>query len=1366
MARDTHKAHVVLTMDGKQADKMLDNLRDKSEALRDEIRQVNNQRITTGLSGEEAKRFDTLNKELRETRRLYRELAAQTRDVTDVINKISTAPIKAIKDAIRATEASMQRLDRSTAKYAEKKKQLSLLRAELAKINEEGGKNINTFNQIGQTAKRLASYVLVYAGFNELTSGLRNLVTTSAEVSDQLADIEKTTGVTGKELRELAEDIRGIKTRTAVKDLNDLAYTAGKLGITGKKDVLGFVNAANQINVALGEDLGDEAINNIAKLNSVLGITKQLGIEKSLLATGSAINELGQSSTASEGYLVDFAQRLGGIAAQAGLSVQQLLALASASDQTGQNVEVAATAINKLVTTLLSETDQVAEAIGITSKELRDALSESTWKGLMLVFEKLSGKGGLAAIAPLMKDLGSDGARLNAVISSLTSNTDLLDEALRTSNEAFAEATSLTAETMKKEESLMGIWERIKKNITNSFQDSSIMQPLKDLAVYVYQVTGEFDEFGNRIGGAVNVVVMLGQWLVQLGVFLVKNIDIIAAATSGYVAYKTAILAAGLATKTWALITSTGMTIAKSAQAIVLLLTAGMSALTGATARSTAAMTAFRTIMIASPWGAALAALTALGTAIYTVYRRTTEAAREMAAFRKEINQNIAAEQSEATYLFTSAMKAKEGTDERRKAIEEINKKYKEYLPNLLNEKISTDELRIALEKVNTALKENIAARLKQKDIEDATRDSITTQMNLYDAIRETSNNTASMDERIIKRVKELSDTYSQMGKDAKTTYLIIAGALREEFGTLVNQSRDYWSNIHKYVSETIALRDKLKNIDIRYAPFEPKEEDKPSGNVIPEVVVTAPNLSNKETDEKRKKRLKAALAAVDAYINQEKTKLIQARVNRDKFRDEEISTEQKYNEMLEKIEFEGLEKKLAVAGLDKEKRAEIEQRFYELKLRLFNKSESDTKAYLDKLDKLYDDFDLKGVSRDQRELVRIQQKYKDAELLLEDALKKQFISQEEYEKQIEILRQKGQEAEANYYKDKGAKDAADQIKKLNQLQAEAELAASENRLNGIYTEQEYKARLLEIEIEYQNKRLAVSGLTEEQITELKRKSSDHQISILDAASRKQEQIQNRYNEIIKGSLSGLGNAFGEMFGSGEDAMKSFGESMIDMTFDVLNQLVNIWTAEMAASAVKATYKATAESYATPDSVLTFGASGAARAAVMAGLISAALAVAKAAIKAAIKGGSSKSTSASTGQRVVKTGGFSVGGYSGDGGVYEVKGFVHGGEYIIPKWMMQNPAIFNMAQTLEYIRQSKSKANPLPSKGYAEGGGVETKIPLPVTGVDREMKEILVSTRDLLSYLKTNGVFTNFNISRFNEENNRLQASIKRGSRK
>lgn len=483
------KTNVLVTLDGKQAEKMLTILTDKSEKLKEEIRDLNKKRIAIGLTGDEAKRLDAVKKEFRETKKAVRETATQIADVSSTLNRLSTAPIKEIKRAISAVTAQMSRLDRSTEKYAERQKQLALLKAELDRINDAGEKTTGTFEGIGKTIKRLASYVLAYSGFNALVAGLRKIHDMNVQLSDQLSDIEKTTGITGDALHELSDDIQRIDTRTSVEELTKLATAAGKIGIQGKEDVLEFVKAGNMINVALGEDLGEDAIKNIAKLNDVLGLTKQLGVERSLLATGSAINDLGQSSTANEGYLVDFAQRLGGIAAQAGLTIQQVLALGSASDQMGQNVEVSATALNKMITTIVSETGQVAKAIGVTKEELQGMLDKSTWDALLFVFEKLAGKGGLAAIAPLMGDLGSDGARLTQVIAALTSNTELLHREIGIANKSFAEATSIVDEYEKKNNNLAGTIEKIGKNIQYWFLDSKLMEMMNDFATRIERLT-------------------------------------------------------------------------------------------------------------------------------------------------------------------------------------------------------------------------------------------------------------------------------------------------------------------------------------------------------------------------------------------------------------------------------------------------------------------------------------------------------------------------------------------------------------------------------------------------------------------------------------------------------------------------------------------------------------------------------------------------------------------------------------------------------------------------------------------------------------------------------------------------------------
>ena len=122
-------------------------------------------------------------------------------------------------------------------------------------------------------------------------------------------------------------------TRTSREELNRLLGEAGKLGITGKENLLGFARAADVIQVALGADLGDDAVKSMGKLAEMFGLVQDMGIEKSMLKVASVINELAQNSTASEPYILEFTNRLAGIGKVANLSIDQIAGFGSVLDQ-------------------------------------------------------------------------------------------------------------------------------------------------------------------------------------------------------------------------------------------------------------------------------------------------------------------------------------------------------------------------------------------------------------------------------------------------------------------------------------------------------------------------------------------------------------------------------------------------------------------------------------------------------------------------------------------------------------------------------------------------------------------------------------------------------------------------------------------------------------------------------------------------------------------------------------------------------------------------------------------------------------------------------------------------------------------------
>jgi len=63
---------------------------------------------------------------------------------------------------------------------------------------------------------------------------------------------------------------------------------------------------------------------------------------------------------------------------------------------------------------------------------------------------------------------------------------------------------------------------------------------------------------------------------------------------------------------------------------------------------------------------------------------------------------------------------------------------------------------------------------------------------------------------------------------------------------------------------------------------------------------------------------------------------------------------------------------------------------------------------------------------------------------------------------------------------------------------------------------------------------------------------------------------------------------------------------------------------------------------------------------------------------------------------IINSTGFAEGGYTGDGGKYDVAGVVHRGEYVVPKHIVSNPKYSGAISALESVRKN----------GYAEGGFV------------------------------------------------------------
>lgn len=167
----------------------------------------------------------------------------------------------------RALSAAKSELGKMSASDKGLKAMQSNVKALQGQIDKLSG-SVHKQGWAWQTAmKKLTPYVGLFSAFNMLKSKLTEILNLNFKLGDQLADIRKVSGWAMDDINELSKRLAKIDTRNTIQQLNDLAYQGAKLGI-GKYGVDGltrFAEATAQIRMALHEDMGDEAIAQLAK---------------------------------------------------------------------------------------------------------------------------------------------------------------------------------------------------------------------------------------------------------------------------------------------------------------------------------------------------------------------------------------------------------------------------------------------------------------------------------------------------------------------------------------------------------------------------------------------------------------------------------------------------------------------------------------------------------------------------------------------------------------------------------------------------------------------------------------------------------------------------------------------------------------------------------------------------------------------------------------------------------------------------------------------------------------------------------------------------------------------------------------------
>lgn len=477
------KTQIVITANAAVAKKVMDELQQRIDAIKQKMQQLD----TTTKQGQ--KEFKKLEKELVSYNSAVTQNITNSERVRKAISNLSNTSLKDLRRALVAAKSELGKTFENDPNLKKRQQDVKTLQAQIDKLTGAVNKHGSAWSA---AVKNLTAYAGLFQVFNAIKDTVTSSIKKNFEYSSSLTDIRKVSGLTMQDVNKLSEELAKIDTRTSVDGLAQLAYQGAKLGM-GKYGVDGmkqFVAAADQINVAIGEEMGEEALPALSKMVETMGLIPKMGIEKAMLATGSAMFKLSSTSTSTSTNIVEFAKRLTGVSRTAGITTDQLLALGSASDSLFLMPEVSATAMSKFIVALQKNHNLIEKDLGIQKGTIKNMYAAGhAMDAIVLVLEKMRDKGNMNALGEIFKDLGSDGQRLITAMVTMSKNVDVLKDHLYESKEAFEEATAVTNEYKMQQQSAAGILDRANNLWEKAFVNPDGVESVKSMAEAWYDMS-------------------------------------------------------------------------------------------------------------------------------------------------------------------------------------------------------------------------------------------------------------------------------------------------------------------------------------------------------------------------------------------------------------------------------------------------------------------------------------------------------------------------------------------------------------------------------------------------------------------------------------------------------------------------------------------------------------------------------------------------------------------------------------------------------------------------------------------------------------------------------------------------------------
>jgi TP901 family phage tail tape measure protein len=419
----------------------------------------------------------------------------------------ANASLRDLEAAARKAKSELRGLMPGTDQFNRAAANVARLDAQLQQTRVQAGLTKSAWDKMKDSIK---TTFIGNLGANLGTLGLQKIASyftdawdAAKKLSDQMADIGRTTGMTKEEVKQLNSELSKIDTRTSMTDLREMAIVAGQFGVA-KEQIAGFVKSIDQANIVMGGEFGGNAeavANEMSKLRNIFTDIKSDNIGDDIGFIANAINKLAQEGVATAPVVGDMANRIGGYGIQIGLTTGQVLGLSATLQELNVSSERGGTAVVKILQKMLTNTQTFANIAGMdinTFKELLNTDLFGAFKKVMEGSQKLGGKS--TELAGIIKELEVQGAGASEVFAKLGSNMGMLEGKVSLSNEALTNNNSITNQAKEKQENLAGSVERLGKAWNKLVANPAIVAFFKGIVDLIEKAAIGFNSFIDTVG--------------------------------------------------------------------------------------------------------------------------------------------------------------------------------------------------------------------------------------------------------------------------------------------------------------------------------------------------------------------------------------------------------------------------------------------------------------------------------------------------------------------------------------------------------------------------------------------------------------------------------------------------------------------------------------------------------------------------------------------------------------------------------------------------------------------------------------------------------------------------------------------------